>query len=43
MKINKLYIKNFRNYIGEHEFDLSKKITILFGENGYGKSTFLMP
>ncbi|MFT4407460.1 AAA family ATPase [Bacillus cereus] len=40
MKINKVIIKNFRNYIGEHIFDLSKNITILYGDNGFGKSSF---
>ncbi|SCN02048.1 AAA family ATPase [Bacillus wiedmannii] len=40
MKIKKVQINNFRNYYGEYEFILDKNITILFGENGYGKSTF---
>ncbi|MEZ2649678.1 AAA family ATPase [Bacillus wiedmannii] len=40
MRINKIIIKNFRNYIGEHVFDLSKNVTILYGDNGFGKSSF---
>ncbi|WP_312420995.1 SMC family ATPase [Anaerospora hongkongensis] len=40
MRIDKLVIKNFRNYIGEHIFPLDKTITILYGENGFGKSCF---
>ncbi|MCQ6276397.1 SMC family ATPase [Bacillus sp. V3B] len=40
MKIDKVVIKNFRNYVGEHHFDLSKDITILYGDNGFGKSSF---
>lgn len=40
MKIKKVIIENFRNYIGKHEFILDKRITILHGDNGYGKSTF---
>lgn len=40
MNIEKVRIKNFRNYLGEHEIDLSKKITILYGPNGFGKSSF---
>ncbi len=40
MRLNSIKIKNFRNYMGEHSFDLSHKYTILFGENGYGKSSF---
>ncbi|MES5930168.1 AAA family ATPase [Bacillus cereus group sp. MG9] len=40
MKIDKVVIKNFRNYVGEHHFDLSKDITIFYGDNGFGKSSF---
>ncbi|USK82111.1 SMC family ATPase [Peribacillus frigoritolerans] len=40
MKIKKIEINNFRNYYGIHRFNLDKNITILFGENGYGKSSF---
>lgn len=40
MKLKKLLIMNFRNYSGETVFDLSKDITILYGENGNGKSSF---
>jgi DNA repair protein SbcC/Rad50 len=40
MKINNLTISNFKNYDGEISFDLSKQITILYGNNGFGKSTF---
>ena len=41
MKLNKLYIKNFRGASQPLilEFDAAKKITMLFGENGMGKST----
>ncbi|MGR5913923.1 hypothetical protein ACT7DA_11220 [Bacillus pacificus] len=40
MKINKLYIKNFRNYIGEHEFDLSKKLLFYLGKMDMEKVLF---
>jgi len=40
MNIDAVKIKNFRNYLGEHEFLLNKKITILYGSNGFGKSSF---
>jgi len=40
MNIDKVVIKNFRNYVGEHHFDLSKDITIFYGDNGFGKSSF---
>ncbi|WP_439033598.1 SMC family ATPase [Bacillus paranthracis] len=40
MKISEIIITNFKNYIGEHKISLDKKITILYGENGYGKSSF---
>ncbi|OUS68267.1 hypothetical protein B1748_34395 [Paenibacillus sp. MY03] len=40
MKIQMVRIQNFRKYFGLHEFNLSKDITIFYGPNGYGKSTF---
>ncbi|MCP3742386.1 AAA family ATPase [Rossellomorea sp. BNER] len=40
MKVEKLTINNFKNYDGEVLFDLSKQITILHGDNGFGKSSF---
>lgn len=40
MNIEMVKMKNFRNYFGEHEFILNKKITILYGSNGFGKSSF---
>jgi exonuclease SbcC len=40
MNIDAVKIKNFRNYLGDHEFLLNKKITILYGSNGFGKSSF---
>jgi DNA repair protein SbcC/Rad50 len=40
MRIKEVIINNFKNYIGEHIINLDKKITILYGENGYGKSSF---
>ncbi len=40
MRINKVRIFNFRKYLGMHEFDISKQITIFYGPNGFGKSTF---
>ena len=35
-----MIIKNFKNYFGEVEFDLSKEIIVVYGQNGFGKSTF---
>lgn len=40
MNIEKVTISNFKNYDGEISFDLSKQITILHGDNGFGKSSF---
>ncbi len=40
VKINKLELKNFRQYI-EAKFDFTEKVTIINGENGVGKSTFM--
>lgn len=40
MRISEVTIRNFKNYIGEHRIVLNKRITILYGENGYGKSSF---
>ncbi|GAB1782013.1 AAA family ATPase [Priestia aryabhattai] len=40
MNISEVIITNFKNYIGEHCIKLNKKITVLYGENGYGKSSF---
>jgi len=40
MKIDKVNISNFKNYNGNITFDLSKQVTILHGDNGFGKSTF---
>lgn len=40
MKIDKVRIQNFRKYLGLHEFNLDKQITIFYGPNGFGKSTF---
>ncbi|MED3997938.1 SMC family ATPase [Peribacillus frigoritolerans] len=40
MNIDKVEIKNFRNYVGEHYFDFKKNITVFYGDNGFGKSSF---
>ncbi|WP_100404123.1 AAA family ATPase [Bacillus sp. FJAT-42315] len=40
MNIKKLIIKNFKNYMGEVVFDLSKEVILLYGANGFGKSSF---
>ncbi|WP_271397719.1 AAA family ATPase [Salinicoccus roseus] len=40
MNLDKVIIKNFKNYTGEHEFNLNKRITIILGKNGFGKSSF---
>lgn len=40
LKINRLYLNNFRIFRGEYEFDFSnKKLIIVYGQNGNGKST----
>lgn len=39
MRITNLKITNFKNFLGENEFDFSKNIILLYGANGYGKST----
>ncbi|MDE7023356.1 MAG: AAA family ATPase, partial [Ligilactobacillus sp.] len=40
MKYNKIYIKKFRN-LRDIEFNLGKKITVISGINGIGKSSIL--
>jgi len=40
MKIDRVRIENFRKYQGVHEFNLEKEISIFYGPNGFGKSTF---
>ncbi|MFK3957885.1 AAA family ATPase [Guptibacillus hwajinpoensis] len=40
MKFDKITLKNFRNYRGNQTFELNNEITILFGDNGNGKSSF---
>ena len=46
MKINKIVLKNFRQYYGEVSVDLEtdneKNIVIIGGKNGYGKTNFLL-
>jgi DNA repair exonuclease SbcCD ATPase subunit len=39
--ITKVKVRGFRGFTNEQEFDLSSPITILFGENGKGKSSLL--
>lgn len=41
MKLNKMYVKNFRGYYGEKEFDFEKDINVIIGKNDVGKSTIL--
>ncbi len=43
MRINSLTIKNFRCYYGENKisFNSDGKITLIYGDSGYGKSSFL--
>ncbi|QHE59820.1 AAA family ATPase [Rossellomorea vietnamensis] len=40
MKFDKITLKNFRNYRGRQTFELNNEITILYGDNGNGKSSF---
>ena len=40
MKLKKIVVNNFRNYLGEVTFDLSRDVIILYGDNGNGKSSF---
>lgn len=39
IRLKQVIIKNFRNFQGMHQFDFSKDITILLGDNGNGKSS----
>ncbi|HOC02982.1 MAG TPA: AAA family ATPase, partial [bacterium] len=41
MNIKNIKTKGFRGFVDEKEFELSSPITILFGENGKGKSSVL--
>jgi len=40
MKINRLYVKNFKN-IKEVEIDSFNRINVIVGDNGQGKSSIL--
>lgn len=40
MKFDKITLINFRNYRGRQTFELNNEITILYGDNGNGKSSF---
>ncbi len=46
MKINKISLKNFRQYYGENTIELAtthnRNIILIGGKNGYGKTNFLM-
>ncbi|KSU22111.1 AAA family ATPase [Lactococcus lactis] len=39
IRLDRVIIKNFRNFQGEYQFDFSKDITIFLGDNGNGKSS----
>jgi len=41
MKLNKIIVKNFRGYKGEHIFTINDSLTALIGKNDAGKSTLL--
>lgn len=43
MRINRVVIKNFRCYYGKSTIDFNSlgKITLIYGDSGYGKSSFL--
>ena len=43
MIINNIIIENFRCYYGKNELQLNQngKITLIYGDSGYGKSSFL--
>ncbi|TKH39137.1 AAA family ATPase [Bacillus cereus] len=40
MKIKQINIENFRCFKGAHSFEINGETIILYGENGYGKSSF---
>ena len=46
MRIDKITLKNFRQYQGSNTIDLKtsgeKNIILIGGKNGYGKTNFLM-
>ena len=43
MRIDQIMIKNFRCYYGENTIDFNNegKITLIYGDSGFGKSSFL--
>lgn len=41
MIIKDIIIKNFRSYYGENKFTFSDGLTLIIGDNGDGKTTFL--
>ncbi|MFR5965878.1 MAG: AAA family ATPase [Alistipes putredinis] len=44
MRIKSIDIKNFRSYYGENNhFEFSDGLTLILGDNGDGKTTFLRP
>lgn len=40
IRLKKIIINNFRAYQGRHEFDLDADLIVLFGPNGFGKTSF---
>lgn len=38
--LKELEIRNFRAYNGSHKFDLNANLVVLFGPNGFGKTSF---
>ena len=40
MIIKNIYIRNFRSYYGDNEFEFSSGLTLIIGDNGDGKTTF---
>src|SRR5271165_701018 len=43
VRLQKLVLKNFRSFLGEHEVEFpSSGLVLLDGESGHGKSTLLL-
>lgn len=40
VRLKSMEIKNFRAYRGAQNFEIGKKVTVLYGPNGFGKTSF---
>ena len=41
IRLSKLVLTDFKGYRGEHSFEFDKELTLIIGDNGYGKTSLL--